>query len=469
MTISAEELEALSRVISESTAARAEPARECPQPIVDAVAEKLIEREQKPKREKRRTFTNPAAVLAQLDKNANGDPQSNLKNAIRLLRFHPSWNAPEVLYFDEFSLEIRTKNPTPWDKASGAWQDVDDIRTADWMQSLGVVVTPSVARDAVELIAKETLVHPVRSYLQSVQWDRNRRVDKWLSTYLGVEENALNRAIGKCWLVSAVARIFRPGCQADHVLSLEGPQGVGKSTALRVLAGDQYFSDHISDLASKDSRLELLGKWVIELSELGPVRRSDNERTKGFLSARFDCYRPPYGRRTAQVPRQCVFAASFNDQAPFTDATGNRRFWPVSCGRINVPKLKEDRDQLWAEAYALFLAGAIWYLDSAELNSAVAAEQSDRMQADAWDELVLGWADDPQPKTVRDIPLLSKPGQVTVSEVLMHAIGKSVDKWDRLDEMRVSHIFVKSGWRRRRVRHVGSKWGSWFYFAPKSE
>jgi len=474
MPITPDEFNALSRVFAESQAARTQaaqespappPAETAPEPSAEEIAEILSEPEPKPQKaeRKRKPAADVRAVLNLLDQTDSGKPQSNLKNAIKLLRYHPAWNAPEVLYYDEFSLQICTRNTPPWPKTPGPWTDTDDIRAADWMQSLGVIVTPNTARDAVEAVARETTVHPVRQFLEALKWDGTPRVDKWLQNYLGAQDNPLNSAMGKAWLVSAVARIFRPGCQSDHCLSLEGPQGVGKSTALRTLCGDKWFSDHVSDLASKDSRIELLGKWVIELSELGPVRRSDNERVKSFLTARFDFYRPPYGRRACQVPRQCVFAASFNDSAPFTDPTGNRRFWPVTCGRISLKKLERDRAQLWAEAYALFLAGAIWYLDTAELNKAVAEEQANRTQGDAWDSVVLDWCANPQTKTVTDVPLLSKAGQVTVTEILTHAIGKTVDKWDRTDEMRVSHILVKSGWSKKRIRINPREQGRYFY------
>ena len=405
------------------------------------------------------------AVKKQLDTKADGvTPQSNLKNAIRLLRFHPAWNVPEVLFYDEFSLQIYTRNPPPWGAPPGRWTDVDDIRLADWFQTFGVLVSPNVAADAVQAVARETTVHPVKSYLHGQQWDRCQRVISWLTTYLGVEDSALTRAMGKGWLVAAVARIFRPGCQADYTLSLEGPQGLGKSSALRTLAGDQWFSDHLSDLANKDSRIELLGKWIVELSELGPVRRAENDRVKQFLTARFDYYRPPYARRACQIPRQCVFAASFNDQTPFSDTTGNRRFWPIACRHIDVSKLEKDRDQLWAEAYELYKAGAIWWLDSPELNRAVAEEQAARLQPDAWDDLVLNWAADPQPKAISDTPLLSEPGRVTVAEILAHAVGKGQERWEQSDENRIARILVKSGWKRKQFRQGSER--SWFYVRP---
>src|SRR5207253_4184444 len=106
-----------------------------------------------------------------------------------------------------------------------------------------------------------------------------------------------------------IARVERPGAQCDHTLTLVGPQGIMKSTALRVLAGDAWFSDHLSDLGNKDSRLEMLGKWIIELSELDRVRRGELERVKAFLTCRVDNFRLPYARRVEAVTRQCVFAA----------------------------------------------------------------------------------------------------------------------------------------------------------------
>ncbi len=125
-------------------------------------------------------------------------------------------------------MQIRTKNPPPWEAEPGVWTDTDDIRTADSLQRYQIIVNPNTARDAVELIAKESIVHPVREYLQSLKWDKKPRVSGWLSAYLGADPNRLNTAIGKAWLVSAVARIFRPGCQADYCLSLEGMQGLAK-------------------------------------------------------------------------------------------------------------------------------------------------------------------------------------------------------------------------------------------------
>ena len=193
----------------------------------------------------------------------------------------------------------------------------------------------------------------MRDYLKSLKWDSEPRIERWLIDYLGVGDSEFAWAVGKRWLISAVARIFQPGCQADHTLLLEGDQGIKKSTALRVLTGADWFTDHISDLDSKDSRIDLHGKWIVELGELSAIRRSLTERVKSFLTATSDHFRPPYGRSAIDVKRQNVFAGSVNDENPFTDETGDRRFWPVRCGTIFTDKIAEHRDQIWAEDRSL--------------------------------------------------------------------------------------------------------------------
>jgi putative DNA primase/helicase len=268
----------------------------------------------------------------------DGSTRSLLTNAIALLRESPEWTG--VLAYNEFNLYVTTKNPAPWQKAGGDnWTDYDDSRATEWLQRHEVLVTTPVTAEAVQTVAKENRFHPVRDYLNGLEWDQTSRLDNWLSGYLGVDPTPFTKAVGARWMISAVARIFKPGCQADYTLLLEGPQGIQKSTALQTLAGADWFTDHISDLGGKDSRIELHGKWVIEFSELASVRRGELERVKAFLTARVDHFRQPYGRRSEAVPRSCVFAASVNDTTPFTDPTGNRRFWPVRCGGIAIGAL----------------------------------------------------------------------------------------------------------------------------------
>ena len=401
----------------------------------------------------------------------SGNTRSLLTNAMALLRESPEWT--DVLAYNEFSLYVTTKKPAPWQTEGGSnWTDYDDSRTTEWLQRHDVLVSTPAAAEAVQTVAKENRFHPVRDYLNSLEWDQTPRLDSWLSGYLGVEPSPFVAAVGTRWMISAVARIFRPGCQADYTLLLEGKQGIQKSTALQILAGDDWFTDHISDLGSKDSRIELHGKWIIEFSELATVRRGELEKVKAFLTARIDHFRMPYGRRSEAVPRSCVFAASVNDQTPFTDPTGNRRWWPVRCGLIAIGALRRDRDQLWAEAYARFKDGHVWWLETAELNLLATSAQDERYDPGVWDDVILDWIENPtqgfdreQDTAIPLEPYNSDETRVTVSDVLLHCIGKPLDQIKQPDQNQVVRCLTHAGWKRKQAGK-GPERGKWFYLRP---
>jgi predicted P-loop ATPase len=381
-----------------------------------------------------------------------------LVNALLVMRNAPAMTG--VLAYNEFTLCAVTQKAAPWTQSTiGApWRDFDDTQLAAWLQLYGVAVSSRVAAEAAQAIAEENPFHPVKDYLDSLAWDRSERINTWLTTYGGVEDSTYTRAIASRWLISAVARIYRPGCQADAVLLLEGPQGSLKSSSLRTLAGDDWFSDCISELGSKDSRLELYGKWILEIGECDRIKRGDLERVKGFLSTRCDTFRPPYGRHAQTFARSCIFAGTTNDASSFTDETGNRRFWPVRVGKIDLEALKRDRDQLWAEAVVKFRDGSPWWLETAELNTVATEAQDMRYLPGIWDEQILNWCDDPQPRARRiddrvagdglELPFDSTRDGVTVYDLLVHALGKTLEKFTAYDVLQVSKCLTHGGWTR---------------------
>jgi virulence-associated protein E/bifunctional DNA primase/polymerase-like protein len=383
-----------------------------------------------------------------------------LANALLVLRNAPEWAG--ALGYNEFNLCTVARKPAPWPQSTAGanWKDFDDSQLAAWFQRYGIAINSRIAAEAAQTIAQENPFHPVRNYLEPLVWDQTGRIDLWLPTYLGAQDSPYTRAVASRWLISAVARIFIPGCQADCVLLLEGPQGSMKSSALRALAGDEWFSDCASELGGKDSRLDLHGNWIIELGECDRIKRGDLERVKGFLTTRFDKFRPPYGRRTATFPRSCIFAATTNDESSFTDETGNRRFWPVRCGQIDLAALKRDRDQLWAEALAKFRSGTPWWLETKDLNDAAAREQNDRYQPGVWDEVILEWCDSPRARAagpedhVAALPFDSTTNKVTISDILLHAIGKPFDRFAQADVMQVQRCLIHDGWKRQSQSRV---------------
>lgn len=409
----------------------------------------------------------------QLIKSDAGKPKALLANAVLTLRHSPEWKG--VLGFNEFSLYAVTRKPAPWPQSvvGKNWNDEDDARCAVWLQQNGIQVSSRIAAEAAQTVAKEFPFHPVRSYLSSLVWDGQPRTMQWLATYLGAERSPLNAAIGHRWLISCCARVFQPGCQCDHTLLLEGPQGAGKSSALQILAGDSWFSDHLSDLGSKDSRLELCGRWIIELAEF--VSRKSELEKKAFLTTRADCFRAPYERRPQWVPRQCVFAASTNDATPLTDESGSRRYWGLTVGAIDLARLRADRDHLWAEAYQSYLSGEPWWDDFAEFRDALTAEQESRYLPGPNDELILRWLERPVPRVYCENgvsaciePFDSDREKTTITDVLLHALGKPRHALSRTDQLSVRACLVHAGWKRSRQTKIpGTNRNVRFYIAPQ--
>ncbi len=392
----------------------------------------------------------------QLQRTKSGELKATQENAGLLLRHDPAWQG--VLTLNTFSLFIETANPAPWglSKAGSPWTDYDTTMALCWLQRNGIFLTSSkTVREIVQTIARENPYHPVQRYLSTLIWDGKKRIDSWLHDCLGAENSPVNSVIGAKWMIQAVARIMRPGCQADATLLLVGRQGFGKSSALRTLASDEWFTDHLSDLGSKDSRIELHGRWIVEMSEF-TSRRSELER-KSFLTATHDCFRAPYEAVAKQVPRCNVFAATSNDDSPLTDATGGRRYWSVTCGvtrnRADTEKLKQDRDQLWAEAYARFLDGVSWHDDSPAFADALATEQESRYAGGPFDDVILPWLKNPKSRvydSYRDRMALrfdSEPGRVTINDCLLHAVGKTQHEITQRDRLIARDCLIHANWR----------------------
>lgn len=402
----------------------------------------------------------------------SGTPERNEANVITALTADAAFAG--ALVFDEFRQEIVVGRPLPWDEhdhaSPRAWSDADDVRCAEWLQHREINVAPVVVSRSVAAVARDVPVHPVRDYLRGLRWDGVPRLERWTVDHLGANDTALARAFGALWMISAVARIMRPGAKVDHMLILEGPQGARKSSALKTLAGAEWFTDELAEIGSKDAAQQMRGIWIIEIAELDAIGRAEVSRIKAFLTRTVDRYRPPYERYVVEVPRQCVFAGSVNPDTYLRDETGNRRFWPVRCGRIDLAALARDRDQLWAEAVARFDAGAIWWLDDPALIAAASAEQEARYQSDAWDDLIEAWLttetrrvnrgyngyDDWRDETVaRASPL----ADVSVGEILRDAIGLEPGRWPRSDQMRVAAFLKARGWERYRARSTaGREW-----------
>jgi len=286
-------------------------------------------------------------------------------------------------------------------------------------------------------------------------WDGVPRLETWLQTYLTVPDSEYARAVGPRWLISAVARIYEPGCRADHVLILEGAQGEQKSTAVRVLAVNPSWSTgRLSQLSNKDAMMEVAGVWLVEIAELDALSKAKTSAIKQFLTNPNDRFRPPYGKYVTRQSRQCVFAGTINPPVGgyLTDITGNRRYWPVRClDRIDLDALKRDRDMLWAEAVVQFKAGAPWWLETPELEALATAEQEARVIADPWEPMIR--------------KLLDKRDSISVTEAL-EELGLFGAQQTQIAMNRVAKILARLGLTQHRPRAPDGRRERRYYREP---
>jgi phage/plasmid primase-like uncharacterized protein len=382
----------------------------------------------------------------------SGAPRPILTNVIHTLRHAPEWEG--VFGFDEFASATVLRRQVPWTRSLRPWEDRDDSLVTEWLQRNEIEVKTHVVAEAIQTIARDNAFHPVRDYLDRLFWDGVTRLDIWLTRYLGAERSPYVCAVGARWLMSAVARIYQPGCKADCALILEGPQGIGKSQALRALS-HPWFADRLSDMSSKDAAIETQGVWILELAELDGLSRAAVGTIKAFMSRTHDRIRPPYGRRAVEVPRQCVFAGTVNPGVGYLrDVTGGRRFWPVTCGTIDVAGIGQARDQLWAEARERYRSSLPWWLETPQLQALAAAEQAERYQSDAWEDAIRGHVDGDS--WVKDI---------SVAEVFELALHLEKKDWTQIDQNRVAGCLTKLGFEKYRARNGPGNTGSrsWRY------
>jgi putative DNA primase/helicase len=318
------------------------------------------------------------------DIDGNGKPKSSLRNVVHSLEH---FLGGALVGFNEFTCRPYFLKDTPYGGVSGREvSDKDDLALKHYL-SCHYRFEPSkeLCFEAHAVVAQKYKFHPVKDYLARLEWDGVPRLDHWLiDAFRASGPTEYVEAVGRKILCAAIARIYEPGCKFDYMTVLEGNQGEGKSMSLGMLVGPQWFTDSLGDIHNKDVVDQMLGKWLIEVSELDSIRGREAEAVKAFVSRQVDRVRLSYARRAEDYPRQCIFIGSTNDQEYLTDETGNRRYWPIHVGRARKAWLKENRDQLWAEAKFRYELGEKLYLTK-ELEAIARSEQEKRFEVDEWE------------------------------------------------------------------------------------
>ncbi|WP_455257943.1 VapE domain-containing protein [Peptoniphilus asaccharolyticus] len=301
---------------------------------------------------------NSVEWLDKLSYDKKGNVENTIDNALTVLE-----NDPRVkgkLIYDAFANRASVKGRVPWtDQRAHEWSDMDNSGVRYFLENNYQITTAYKIEDAKNLTFDRNKYHPVKDYLNSLEWDKKKRVDTLFIDYLGAEDSIYTRDVARTQFVGAVSRIFEPGIKFDTMPTLAGPQGIGKSTFIYKISKGWY-SDSLDTMKGKEAAELIQGVWHVELGELNATRKSDRDMVKAFLSRQYDIYRVAYAQNTTRFPRQCVFWGTTNDSCFLRDPTGDRRTYPIDCA-INPIKKSIFRDlddyevdQIWAEAVHLY-------------------------------------------------------------------------------------------------------------------
>lgn len=413
-----------------------------------------------------------------------------IENIVIILNHDP--RLAGMLGLNEMSHDIVIQRDTPWAHAGSSqqWADADDAGLRFYLEKVYGISSKDKIFDAVNVVAAAHGFHPVREYLSGCTWDGVTRAETLLIDYLGAEDTPYTRAVTRKTLVAAIARVMHPGCKFDYMLTIRGRQGLGKSGLIAKLGG-QWFSDSFSTLQGKEAYEQVLGVWIMEVGELAGMKKAEAESIKLYISKQTDRFRPAYGRRTQEYPRQCIFIGTTNETQFLRDTTGNRRFWVVDTP--NEPRLSVWDDlpdgtvrQIWAEAAELYKRGEDLYLTqdieqtAREIQNAfeeenpragVVAAYLDLTLPDDWDSMDVytrqQWLEDRKKGIVIGEHVRNT---VCSMEIWAEALGGNPDRLDRYGIKDINAIMqTMPGWVSAGDKMITTIYGRQRYYRRRGE
>jgi putative DNA primase/helicase len=402
------------------------------------------------------------------------------KMVIAILEQDPTL-AP-VLAYNELCNNVQSRVLWPWPHSRiGDVSDAVDLLLGKYLtDTYGLPSIPRAAlTEAITTVAHTRRFHPVREHLQGLQWDGKSRIDKWLIHILGeraVDCEAgpatLKKAmaeylaiVGRCWLLGMVNRVMEPGCKFDYCPVLEGVGGLRKSTMVEILAGSEFYSDTPFEVGrGKEAQEQVQGLWLYEIAEMTHFSKAEVGAIKAFISSKVDRYRVAYGATVGTFPRQCVLVGTTNENTYLRDRTGNRRFWPVPVrNTINTTWLAKYRDQLLAEAYALYQQGVAYTpTPDAERRLFAPMQESRLVETAVFSELLHVLTRDPMATGIASV-VNSLTDFVTIGQLTL-ALGVDAAKSSPALEAQIRGWLDHEGWERVKKQINGAR--AWGYLRP---
>lgn len=362
-----------------------------------------------------------------------------------------------IFKYNEFAHIIEIARHPPWGTLGDVGKRIHDYDALHLKKFLikeyKVEMPKSILSDAIDHAATLNSYDPVKNYLNGLVWDNVPRLETWLSSYLGADDNDYTRHVGKLTLAAACARVMQPGIKYDYMLILEGAQGIGKTRTASILGGEWYREISLTE-RTKDTVEKMQGAWIIEVAELAVFKKRDIESLKAFITNQQDVERLSYDRRAMLFPRRSIFIGTINpdNHGYLSDTSGNRRFLPVSCGnKIDMGSLQRDRDQLWAEALQLYKNGFKLWIDNPKVEEIALEQQQERESQDAWQDKIAKY--------------LADKDRTSGLEIWTECMQGFASEFDRGKQMRIADCLRRLKWDRKTIcvdgKHIKG------YFAPE--
>ena len=402
----------------------------------------------------------PALVFKFLD--CNYDEDGNVKSVKQLVHnfevvMDKDSRFAGKIRLNEFAQQPYLYGSVPWENENNcrAWSSHDDSALFSLIQADYGLKSRQDFTDALKNVSMRNKFHPVRELLDSLTWDGKEHIRSLLPEYLGAEDSDYTYQVMRLWMLGAVSRVYKPGSKFDYTIILQGSQGIGKSTFLKLMAlDDSWFNDSLDSLDSDKSVQSLTGSWIIELAELKSLARTAGgvESVKRFLTATQDKYRIPYERRADTFYRQCVFAGTTNKDDFLQDETGNRRFLIIHTGvtktskSLFTPEAMDDIKQAWAEAVHIWKNEDPQLILPEKCMQQAKELQEANMADDGKRGIILGY--------------LEGKTQVCAREIWFEALEESISP-KSYQTSEINSIIAKiPGWQRMKTPRKFPKYGS---------
>jgi predicted P-loop ATPase len=360
-------------------------------------------------------------------------------------------------------------------KEGCSWSDLAEISIKAYLDKThDICFSTNLIHEACMRVGNLHACNPPREWMNSLVWDGVDRLDTVLVRYMGAQDNDYVRAVTRKWFCQGVARMLKPGCQADHMLVLEGLEGKKKSTFYRVISKGFFTDDLYIGLESKELVERTRRAWIVEVQEMITKSNADTKHTKAFISRRAETVRMAYGRNATTYPRHFILGGSTNEDVYLGGVTGNRRVWPVKGNgkQIDIVALEMEVDQIWAEAKEMWVVfNEPLYLENKKTLRIAEAQQEARTEDDSWGGTVSEWLKQEVHKNYLNSSAGSaddfsddetkKPrDRVCIPEVWVECLKQDIGRLTPRDARRIGDILKRAGWKPNHVMRFGKRYGS---------